>query len=151
MPELSSAAQITLYVLLILIGLLSLIIMGWQIQVLRGKAMKNADGTVDDWHEQRIFYGMAFADVFLACPVSLIGIILVFAGPSLGSPRLGFYLLAWISFWFVWANTMTTTTSLRFEKPKISLNWLIVFPFGVLVGLAYFIWTLVHFEAIYIS
>ena len=74
----------------------------------------------------------------------IIGIILVFI-----APRWGFYLLTWISFWFVWANIMTTATSLRFEKPKITLSWLIVFPLGVLVGLAYFIWTLFHFNIIY--
>jgi len=150
MSELSTTSQITLVVLLALMGLLSLIILGWQIQVLRGKAMKNADGTTDDWHEQKIFYGMAVADIFLACPLTLIGIILVFVSPKLGNPRLGFYLLAWISFWFVWANIMTTATSLRFEKPKITLNWLIVFPFGSLVGLAYFVWTVAHFETIYL-
>ena len=144
MPELSTFSQISLYVLLVLMGLLSLIILGWQIQVLRGKSMKNADGTADDWHEQKMFYGIAVADIFLACPISIIGIVLVFI-----SPRLGFYLLAWVSFWFVWANTMTTATSLRFEKPKITLNWLIVFPFGAVVGLAYFIWTLANFETIY--
>lgn len=145
MQTLSSLSSITLYVLLALMGLLALIVMGWQIQVLRGKAMENADGTTDDWHEQKMFYGMAVADIFLACPICIIGIVLVFV-----SPRLGHYLLAWVSFWFAWANIMTTATSLRFEKPKITLYWLIVFPFGALVGLAYFVWTLVHFEAIYL-
>jgi hypothetical protein len=47
------------------------------------------------------------------------------------------------------ANVVTTATSYRFEIPKITANWLIVYPFGVLVGLAYFAWTVVHFEAIY--
>jgi hypothetical protein len=144
MQELSSVSQVTLYLLLVLIGLLSLVIWGWQIQVLRGKDMKNPDGSADNWREQKIFYGIAVADVFLACPLSIIGIVLVFV-----SPRWGYYLLAWVSFWFVWANTMTTATSLRFEKPKITLNWLIVFPFGALVGLAYFVWTLLHFDIIY--
>ena len=144
MDELSTGAQITLYVLLALIGLLSLIVWGWQIQVLRGKEMKNPDGTADSWQEQKIFYGIAFADIFIACPLGIIGIVLVFL-----SPRWGYYLLAWVSFWFVWANTMTTVTSLRFEKPKITLNWIIVFPFGALVGLAFFLWTLFHFETIF--
>ena len=112
MQELSLLSQVSLYVLLALIGLLALIIWGWQIMVLRGKAMKNADGSSDDWHEQKMFYGIAFADAFLACPASIMGIILVFA-----SPRWGYYLLALVSFWFVWANIMTTATSLRFEKP----------------------------------
>jgi hypothetical protein len=144
MQELSSLSQITLYVLLALMGLLSLIIGGWQIQVLRGKEMKNPDGTADSWQEQKIFYGIAVADIFLACPMNIVGIVLVFI-----NLRWGAYLLTWVSFWFVWANIMTTATSLRFEKPKITLNWIIVFPFGALVGLAYFIWTLVHFDIIY--
>ena len=130
MQELSLSSQIGLYVLLALIGLLALIVWGWQIVVLRGKSMKNADGSTDDWHEQKIFYGMAVVLVFV-------------------SPRWGYYLLAWISFWFVWANIMTTATSLRFEKPRITLNWFIQFPFGSIVGLAYIVWTIVHFDIIY--
>ena len=112
--------------------------------VLKGKAMQNPDGSSDDWHQQKIFYGIAFADVFLACPASIIGIILVFV-----SPRWGYYLLVMVSFWLVWANMMTTATSLRFEQPSITLNWFIVYPLGMLVGLAYIIWTIVHFEIIY--
>ena len=145
MQELSLSSQIGLYVLLALIGLLALIVWGWQIMVLRGKSMKNADGSTDDWHEQKIFYGMAVADIFLACPASIVGIVLVFV-----SPRWGYYLLAWVSFWFVWANIMTTATSLRFEKPRFTLNWFIQFPFGSLVGLAYIVWTVVHFDIIYL-
>ena len=144
MQTLSLPSQITLYVLLALIGLLALIIWGWQIQVLRGKEMKNPDGSADNWHEQPILYGMAVADIFLACPLSVIGIVLVFV-----APRWGYYLLTWVSFWFVWANIMTTATSLRFEKPKINLTWLIVYPFGSLVGLAYFAWTALHFNIIF--
>ena len=140
----SSLSSVTLYVLLALMGLLGLIVWGWQIQVLRGKEMINPDGSADNWHEQKIFYGISIADIFLACPLSFIGIALVFI-----SPRWGYYLLAWVSFWFFWANIMTTTTSLRFEKPKITLTWLFVFPFGSLVGLAYFVWTLIHFDVIY--
>jgi len=144
MQELSLLSQVSLYVLLALIGLLAMIIGGWQVMVLKGKAMKNPDGSSDDWHKQKTHYGIAFADVFLACPASLVGIVLVFV-----SPRWGYYLLALVSFWLVWANIMTTVTSLRFEKPRINLNWFIIFPFGTLVGLAYIIWTLVHFDAIY--
>lgn len=81
MQSLSLSSQITLYVLLVLIGLLAIIVWGWQIQVLRGKEMKNPDGSVDDWHEQPIFYGMAIADIFLACPLSVIGIVFVFVNP----------------------------------------------------------------------
>jgi hypothetical protein len=145
MQELTLFSQISLYVLLALIGLLALIVWGWQIMVLQGKTMKNPDGSTDDWHKQKTHYGIAFADIFLACPASIAGIILVFA-----SPRWGFYLLAWVSFWFVWANIMTTVTSLRFEKPRITLSWFIVFPFGALVGLAYIAWTFIHFDTIYL-
>ncbi|MCP4658986.1 MAG: hypothetical protein GY856_26540 [bacterium] len=144
MFELSMISQISLYVLLVLIGVLTLII-GWaQIGVLKGRAFKNPDGTVDDWHEQKIFYGISLADVFLACPAGIAGVILVFL-----TPRWGFYLLALVSFWLLWANTMTTATSLRFEKPRITLTWLIVYPFGAVVGLAYIVWSIVHFETIF--
>jgi hypothetical protein len=144
MQALSLPSQITLYVLLTLIGLLALVIWAWQIQVLRGKEMKNPDGSTDSWQEQRIFFGMAVADIFCACPMSIIGIVLVFI-----SPQWGFYLLTWVSFWFVWTNIMTTATSLRFEQPTINLTWLIVYPFGSLIGLAYFIWTVLNFDLIY--
>jgi len=106
--------------------------------------MKNPDGSSDGWHQQKTHYGIAIADIFLACPASIAGILLVFV-----SPRWGYYLLALVSFWFVWANIMTTATSLRFEKPRITLNWLIVFPSGILLGLAYIVWTIIHFDIIY--
>ncbi|UCD71821.1 MAG: hypothetical protein JSW70_02175 [Syntrophobacterales bacterium] len=67
MQELSFLSQIILYVLLALIGLLALIVWGWQIMVLQGKAMKNPDGSTDDWHKQKTHYGIAFAEIFLAC------------------------------------------------------------------------------------
>ena len=144
MQELSIYSQVNLYVLLVLIGLYVLLIGGWQIKVLRGEAMENPDGSTDDWHKQKTHYGIAVADLFLACPIGIVGIILVFI-----TPRWGHYLLALVSFWFVWANIMTTATSLRFEKPKLTLNWWITFPTGILVGLAYILWTIVHFDTIY--
>ena len=125
-------------------GLLTLIIWWWQAQVLKGKSMNNPDGSADDWNQQKTHYGIAFADVFVACPVTIAGIILVFVAPAWGH-----YLLILSSSWFVWANTMTTSTSLRFEKPKITLNWVIVFPTGILVGLAYIIWSIIHLELIF--
>ncbi len=144
MQELSLPSQVSLYVLLALIGLLALIVWGCQIMILRGKSLKNPDGSTDDWHEQKIIYGIAFADVFVSCPASIAGIVLVSVGP-----RWGYYLLGLVSFWSVWANIMTTATSLRFEKPRISLMWFIAFPFGALVGLAYIVWTIIHFDIIY--
>jgi len=144
MPELSPFSQISLYLLLTLIGLLTMLIWYWQSMVFKGKAMLNPDGSSDNWHQQKILYGIAFADIFLACPASIIGIILVFVNPGWG-----YYLLALVSFWLVWANMMTTVTSLRFEKPSMTLNWFFVYPLGIVVGLTYIIWTIVHFEIIY--
>ena len=142
---LPQVSQISLYVLLALLGLFSLLVFGWQIMILKGKNMKNPDGSSDNWHEQKTHFGIAFADVFLACPVCFLAIALIFL-----TPRWGFYLLALISFWFVWANLMTTATSLRFENPKLTLNWWLVFPTGIFVGLAYILWTIAHFDEIYL-
>jgi len=138
------ASQIILYILLALMGLHSLLVFGWQILILRGRAMQNPDGTTDDYHAQKTHYGIAFADVFLACPTCFVAIALVFI-----SPHWGFYLLTMIAFWFMWANLMTTATSLRFEHPQLSLNWWIAFPTGIIIGLAYIIWTVIHFDLIY--
>jgi hypothetical protein len=77
-------SQIILYLLLALIGLYVLLIGVWQIKVLRGENMQNPDGSTDDWREQKTHYGIAVADVFLACPAGIIGIILVFISPRWG-------------------------------------------------------------------
>jgi hypothetical protein len=141
MLELSLLSRISLYLLLALMGLVALIVSGWQIRVIQGRAMPNPDGSTDDWHQQKIFYGIAFADLILACPVTLLGIALALTGLSWG-----FYLLAWVSCWFVWTNLMTTVTSLRFERPRITLGWLIAFPFGSGLGLAFIAWFILHFD-----
>ena len=142
--DLPLISRILLYIIIVIFGLLCILISGWQIMVLRGKSMDNPDGTVDDWHEQKLFYGIAVADLTIAIPVTFIGIVLIFIGW-----RVGYYLTGLASFWLLWANVMATATSLRFEKPKITLMWFIVFPFGAIIGLAYIVWTLVHFEAIF--
>jgi hypothetical protein len=143
MATLPLVSQISLYVLLALIGVLVLVVWGGQIWVLRGNAFPNPDGSKDDWHEQKIIFGSAFADTVLACPTAIAGIILVFL-----SPRWGIFLLALVSFWLVWANIMTTATSLRFYHPRITVAWFVTFPFGALVGLAYIIWVVLHFDAV---
>lgn len=138
------ASQIVLYVIIVLFGLLAIIVFGWQIMVLRGKSMKNPDGSVDDWHEQKLCYGIALADITIAVPMTLVGIALIFVGW-----RIGYYLTGLASFWFLWTNIMTTATSLRFEKPSISFSWFIVFPFGAIVALAYIVWSLIYFQEIF--
>lgn len=144
MTSLPLASQIVLYILMAFIGLFALLVAGWQVKVLQGAPMQNPDGSTDSWRQQKTHYGIAVADLLLACPVSILGIILVFV-----SPRWGYYLLALASFWFVWANIMTTATSLRFEKPRLTLNWFVTFPLGALIGLAYILWTLIHFNLIF--
>lgn len=137
-------SQILFLFLIAFIGLFAILIFIWQLLVLKGRAMTNPDGTVDDWHEQKIFFGMAFADVFLACPAALAGIVMIFA-----NFRSGFYLLSLVSFWLVWANTMFTVTSLRFEKPKINLSWLFTFPTGIVIAAGYLVWIVVHSEQVF--
>jgi len=142
--DLPLISRIILYIILVIFGLQCIIIAGWQIMVVRGKLMGNPDGTVDSWYEQKLFYGIAVADMTIAVPVALIGIALIFIGL-----RMGYYLTGLASFWLLWTNAMNTITSLRFEKPKISFNWFFVFPFGALVALAYIVWTLIHFNTIF--
>ena len=144
--EIPLISKIILYIIIILFGLICIPLLRWQIMVLRGKPMRNPDGSIDDWHEQKLIYGIALADITIAVPVTLIGIVLIFV-----DWRIGYYLTGLASFWFLWANVVTTATSLRFEKPKITFNWFITFPFGALVGLAYIVWTLVHFDTIFFS
>jgi hypothetical protein len=99
---------------------------------------------VDDWHEQKNFYGMALADLVVAVPVTFAGIFLIFWGWGLG-----YYLTGLASFWFLWANVVTTATSLRFEKPRITFLWLVTFPLGAILGGIYILWSIVHFEEIF--
>jgi hypothetical protein len=141
---LSVGSKLSLYVLLTLFGVLTLIVAWAQVGCLRGRPFQNPDGTSDDWREQKIFYGIACADLLVACPLSLVGLTAVFT-----APRLGLFLLGGVSVWFVWTNVMTTVTSLRFERPRITLQWLVVFPFGSLVGVAYLVWILFHFGVLY--
>ena len=137
-------SRLFLYLLLTLIGTLTFIVARAQVGCIRGRPFKNPDGTSDDWREQKLFYGIAWADLLVACPLSVVGLVMVFT-----APKLGFFLLGGVNVWFVWANVMTTVTSLRFEKPRITLPWLVVFPFGGLVGLAYLLWILLHFGVVY--
>lgn len=142
--SLSITSLFILYLVLVLMGLYLIALGYWQIKVLKGNSMKNPDGSCDDWHREPIYYGMAVADLFVACPTNVIAIILV-----LFDSVLGFYLLAMVSFWWLWANVMTTATSLRFMQPKLTFVWIVTYPFGALLGLSYIIWSLVHFEQIF--
>jgi hypothetical protein len=137
-------SRIILYVLLSAIAVFTLIILWAQIGIIRGKPFENPDGTRDDWREQKIFYGIAWADILVACPITLAALVMIFA-----IPLWGFYAMGLASFWFLWANVMTTVTSLRFEKPRITLQWIVAFPLGSVVGLAFVLWMVVNFNTIY--
>lgn len=144
LAELPSMSRTLLYVLLLLIALLTLALAWAQIGLLRGRPFRNPDGTTDDWQEQKLFYGIALADLATAIPATVAGLGLTFV-----APKIGLLILAGIAFWMVWINLVTTITSLRFENPRITLAWLIVFPSGILVGLAYLVWLGAHFGLIY--
>ena len=138
------SSRVILFVLLSAMAGFTLLLLWAQIGTIRGKPFANPDGTKDDWREQKIFYGIAWADIFVACPVSIAALGMIFT-----APRWGFYALGMVSFWFLWANLMTTVTSLRFERPRITVQWLFVFPLGAVLGLALIIWMLVHLDTIY--
>ena len=127
-----------------LMGLIAVLLFAWQLQVFGGERVPNPDGSFDDWHDQKILYGIALADLLITCPATFLGIGLIFV-----APRAGVFILALVAFWFVWINFATTLTSLRFENPRFTGMWFIVFPLGCLVGLAYLIWLTFHFDAIF--
>ena len=104
---LSAVSRILLDVLVSLIALLTLVVAWAQIRCVRGRPFQNPDGTADDWREQKIFYGIAWADLVVACPLAIVGLGLTFTYPTLG-----LFLLAGVSVWLVWASVMTTVTSL---------------------------------------
>ena len=144
MQELELLSRVTLYVLLLLFGSITLLLWWFQINVYKGKAMDNPDGSIDDWHEQKILFGMSFADIFIICPATFVGIALI-----LIDSHWGFYFLGLLSFWYVWVNSATTVTSLRFEDPEITFMWFMFYPFGILLGLLYLIWLFIHFEMVF--
>ena len=82
--EIPLISRIILYIIIVLFGLIAIFVFGWQIMVLRGKSMKNTDGSVDDWHKQKLFYGIALADTTIAIPVTFIGIVLILVGWQIG-------------------------------------------------------------------
>jgi uncharacterized membrane protein len=144
LEALSGHSRAVLYTLVAIMGLLTVIVTWAQVGCIRGRPFRNPDGTADDWREQKVFYGIAWADLTVACPLSFAGIAMLVIDPGVG-----LLMLTGVGVWMAWANVMTTVTSLRFEKPRITAEWLLVFPFGGLVGLAYVIWILIHFDNVY--
>lgn len=116
----------------------------WQFQVFRGKEMKSSDGSMDSWHVEKLYYGIPVADITLGIPVSLLGTILIALGL-----QSGFVIWAMIAFWVVWINLATTLTSLRFEDVRFTASWIMEFPFFILLGLAYLVWFVVNYDAVF--
>jgi len=146
MQDIPFVSILILYILLGLSGLYFIVLWFWQIKVFKGKRMKNVDGSFDDWHEQNMDYGFSFADIVIGCPVGLLGVVLTFL-----HYQVGFYLVAMVSFWFLWVNLATTVTSLKFRKPKLNFSWFMTFPFGSLMSLAYILWTIFYYDVIFYS
>jgi hypothetical protein len=142
--DISLWSKLILYLDVGLMGVIALLLLRWQVSVLQGRAMNNPDGTADDWHTQKILYGMALADILLAIPLTLAGVALVFLGV-----KIGFYIMGMVSFWFLWINLATTLTSVRFERPRFTFSWFLVFPLGAILGLVYILWSLAHFTAVF--
>lgn len=145
MQEINLISTVILDILLLLFAFITLGIFWFQFNVYKGKNMDNPDGSTDDWHEQKIMFGMAIADIVIVCPITFLAIALV-----LINLRWGFYILAMISFWHIWVNTAFTVTSLRFEKPKFTLNWFMAYPFGILLGFLYLLWSIIHFDLVFL-
>ena len=142
---LPALSQISLHGVLILMGVMALLVAIWQVRVLRGESMKAVDGSRDDWHEQKIMYGIAVADLLVAIPMTFLGIGLIYT-----NFEWGYLVMALSGMWFLWANVMGTATSLRFENPTISLMWIITFPTGAILGVTYLLWMVIHFDKVYL-
>jgi hypothetical protein len=78
--DISLLSRLILYLDVGLMGVIALLLLRWQVTVLQGRAMKNPDGSVDDWHEQKILYGMATADLLLTIPLTPAGAVLIYLG-----------------------------------------------------------------------
>ena len=146
--DLSKLSRWTMRVIISLMGLLVCVVVVWQGQVLGGKRMENPDGSADDWHEQRTHYGIAFADIVVLVPTTLTAFYCYFVW---NKEAFAHYLFSLLAYWFIYTNLFCTTTSLRFESPSITFEWFIVFPFGILVGIAYLVWAMLHFDVIFRS
>ncbi len=65
MKGLPLPSHISLYVILALFGLFSLMLWVLQSRILRGQAFENPDGSKDDWHEQKSFYGIVLGLAYI--------------------------------------------------------------------------------------
>ncbi len=144
MGDLSLGSMITLWVMAGLFAVISIALFFAQLYVLSGRAFPNPDGSTDDWHEQPIIFGMALADVVFSVPVTLLGVALLWV-----DLKVGVFVLSMSAFWMIYANIFTTATSLRFHKPRMTLAWVLTFPFGIALGMAMLFWVWWHFTLLF--
>ena len=146
MLELSLTSQVILYGSLAFYLVYAGLILYWQPKIARGEKVLRPDGSYDDIGTQPELWGLALANIFLVFPVIIIGIIFI-----LLNHRMGYYLMALVSFWALHVHLANTATSLKIHKPKMSLSWFFVSPLYGIIGLVYVIWSMLYFDVIYRS
>ncbi|MCP4231284.1 MAG: hypothetical protein GY771_14200 [bacterium] len=107
----------------------------WQIMVLLGNPMANPDGTVDTIANPLTF-GFALADLALAIPVAILGIV-----GMLLQKKWGLFLSAMFTFLMFYMHFAVTASSLwggGFDV--ITLEWLLLFPSGCVIAVIFWIW-----------
>jgi hypothetical protein len=143
--EISITARIILYVIIVPFALISAALWFYQLMIFRGKSYKNPDGSMDGWEHQRLCYGTALGDIIYSIPLTLTASVFIFTGW-----RIGYYLMGLAASWCVYINIVTTSTSIRFEKPKESLLlWFFTYPFCAFLGAAYIAWSLYYFPVLF--
>lgn len=124
--------------------LLVLRILFWQTRIARGRKVSTPDGSSYDTSREPDYYAHAIGDITTTCPAALAAVLLVCLGH-----RMGYYLLAMVSFASVHIYAAQTATSVKFYRPAFNAAWIIVFPLNAAVGLLYLVWTLVGFDAVF--
>ena len=129
------AAYIGLFVVFLLFAVHIIALGYWQIMVLLGNPMANPDGTVDTIAEPLTF-GFALADLAIAIPVAILGIV-----GMLLHKKWGLILSAMFTLFLFYMNFAGTAASLWGSGfDVITLEWLLLYPAGCVVAIAFWIW-----------
>ncbi len=128
-------AYIGLLIVILLFAAYIIVLGYWQVMVVLGNPMANPDGTVDTIAEPLTF-GFVLADLAVAIPIGILGII-----GMLLQKKWGLILSAMFSFFLFYMNVAGTAASLwGGGTDVITLEWLLIYPSGCVVGLAFWIW-----------
>jgi hypothetical protein len=142
--ELSLVSKVIVGVCIVANIFLVLRILYLQTKVVRGQKVSKPDGSCDDPEREPDFFAHAIADIIVICPAVLASVVLVCLGH-----RMGYYLLAIVSFSSVHIYLAQTATSVKFYKPTFNLAWLFVFPLNAVVGLIYVVWSVINFDMVF--